>query len=109
MPGEWTMHQNPDYYFCIAHAKCNIIGILMLRVEKLHHQHGCRCILKAENTSLRDKFYSITKKMHTYWNQNIAQIPFITLQIYMIPESLHKTPLFLRQPPAKVFWSTVAA
>jgi hypothetical protein len=37
-------------------------------------------IKKAENTSLRGKFYSITKKMHMYWNQNIAQIPFITLQ-----------------------------
>jgi hypothetical protein len=28
--GEWTLRQNPDYYFGIVHAKCNIIVIIML-------------------------------------------------------------------------------
>ena len=32
--GEWTMRQNPDYYFGIVHAKCNIIVIIMLTVHR---------------------------------------------------------------------------
>jgi hypothetical protein len=66
-------------------------------------------IKKADSMSLRGKFYSITKKIHKYRNQSIAQIPFLTLQIFITPESLHKTPLFSTQPPAKCFESTVAA
>jgi hypothetical protein len=31
--GEWTMHQNPVYYFGIVLEKCNIIVIIMLTVH----------------------------------------------------------------------------
>jgi hypothetical protein len=34
--GEWTMRQNPDYYFGIVHAKCNIIVIIMLTVHTMN-------------------------------------------------------------------------
>ena len=34
--GEWTMRQNPNYYFGIVHAKCNIIIIIMLSVHNAH-------------------------------------------------------------------------
>ena len=34
--GSWTMRQNPDYYFGIVHAKCNIIVIIMLTVHTMN-------------------------------------------------------------------------
>ena len=34
--GSWTMCQNPDYYFGIVHAKCNIIVIIMLTVHTMN-------------------------------------------------------------------------
>jgi hypothetical protein len=30
------MRQNPDYYFGIVHAKCNIIVIIMLTVHTMN-------------------------------------------------------------------------
>jgi hypothetical protein len=34
--GERTMRENPEYYFGIVHAKCNIIVIIMLTVHTMN-------------------------------------------------------------------------
>jgi hypothetical protein len=61
--GEWTMRQNPGYYFGIVHAKCNINVIIMLTV------HMCS---EFKNMTLPGTIYRCVKK----WNMNGVTLTF---------------------------------